>query len=155
MDIQYKYSNRTVVPSRTIYDLVQIRRAAAKFGALLNRTHRNITTNSFHQVAMDTMQINNNSNKINTHQYTISDFQKTYNQVLSKSLKAIITIGVLSLVLMIIIVTVCILLKYPQKKTSIFMLTNKQSSPLTRTHNPFRYNYSKCDTRNFSRKTRT
>ncbi|CAF3262997.1 unnamed protein product [Rotaria socialis] len=156
MDIQHMYSNRTVVSSRAIYDLVQIRRAAAKFGSLLNRTRRNITTSSFHQVAMNTIKINNNNNnKINTHQYTISDFQKTYNQFLSESLKAIIAIGTFSLVLMIIIVTLCIFLKYRQKKTSIFTLTNEQNSSLPRTHNPFRYNYSKCDTKNFSRKTRT
>ncbi len=40
-DIQNNYSNRTITSSRSIYDLVQLRRQAARLAAYYNKTHPN------------------------------------------------------------------------------------------------------------------
>lgn len=157
IDIQNKHLNRTIVPSRTIYDLVQIRRAGAKFAALRNRTHRNATTNDFRQLVLNAVKVNNDLGNTNEHDMKI--FKKSYHRILDERLKLMIIIISVSVGLMIIIVIMCIVRKYYEGRIPMLKVLKEQTEPLQsprHTESAFRYSYRNTfDERNFGRKTRT
>jgi hypothetical protein len=152
-DIQKYYPNRTIVPSRSIYDLVQIRRAAARFAAYRNRTHRNNNTNNFYQLANKVLNKNTYASRIKT-----SHLKNNHHQFIIERLKIVIIISSMALGFMIIVVTLCIMARYCQDKNPTSTERVEQRKPLNsprptnRTAKSSQINY---DTRNFSRKSRT
>lgn len=143
-DIQKYYPNRTVVSSRSIYDLVQVRRAAARFAAYRNRTHRYNNTNSLYRL----------TNKIlnkNTHvpAREISDYKARHQEFVIKRLKIVIIISIISVTGMIIIVTFCIIARYYQDRNPKFIQRKPQKCGNTK------FSQINNDKRNFSRKPRS
>ncbi|CAF1008914.1 unnamed protein product [Rotaria sordida] len=155
MDIKSFYPNRTIVSSRTIYNLVQIRRAGSRFAAYRNRTHRNLTTNNFHLFENNSLDKNNDN--INVYQNNTDDFKKLFSQYLNERLKAMIIISSVALIFMVIVVTICIIGRYFRNKHSISTKGIEQTTPLNppkQTNRTKGFCQSDHDTRDFSRKPR-
>ena len=120
------YPNRTMVPSRSIYDLAQLRIATAR----LAKAHRNRTI----------------ENKT-----TVISQSKTHqsNDVFNEHLKVVIVISVTVVLLMTTIVIVCIMVRYCQNKHP--RLTERIPE---RTRILTHYTRAAPDKRNFLRKHR-
>jgi hypothetical protein len=147
-DIEKYYSNRTIASSRSIYELVQIRRAAARLAAYLNRTHRINNTNNINRINNKFLNTNTYASKIE-----ISDFNTNPHEVLMERLKIVIIICIFSVGFMIIFVITCILARYCHGKDSRPTERIEQRKP--QTYRTTTYVYAKKDTRNFTRKSRT
>jgi lipopolysaccharide/colanic/teichoic acid biosynthesis glycosyltransferase len=126
-DIQKYDSNRTIASSRSIYNLVQTRRAAARWAAYHNKTHRIHNT-----YAPQSKTTNSNSNQ---------------NRFLIERLRIVIIFSSIPLVFMIVIVITCIFVRYIRGKNPIFTERVEQI-------NGTRFSEIIYDTRDFSRKTR-
>jgi len=132
-DIQKYYSNRTIASSRSIYDLVQMRRAAARWAAYHNKTHRIHNTNNDNTYVPQSKITNTNNNQ---------------NRFLIERLKIVIIFSSIPLVCMIVIVITYIGVTYIRSKNPIFTERVEQI-------NGTRFSETIYDTRVFSRKTRT
>ncbi len=131
-DIQKYYSNRTIASSRSIYDLVQMRRAAARLAAYHNKTHRIHNTNNDNTYAPQNKITNSNNNP---------------NRFLIERLRIVIIFSSIQLVFMIVIVITCIGVRYIRNKNPIFTERVEEI-------NGTRFSETIYDTRNLSRKTR-
>lgn len=147
-DIEKYYPNREMVSSRSIYELVQVRRAAARFAALRNRTHRYNNTSNLYRIA------NKFLNK-NTHipAREITDYKTSHQQFVLERLKIVIIISCIAVFFMIILVLSCILIRYYRDKNP--EPTQRQQSKQKRTYQATKFSQVKNDKRNFSRKPRT
>ncbi len=125
------YSNRTNVSSKSIYELVQMRIAAAR----LARRHRNNT---------QLIKNRNYAMKMKMSSYSKDD----HNEILTERLKILVTISSTVLLLMIIIVIMCIVRRYYQDKNF------KPTERAVEQNKTTRYSQVKSDKRNFSRKKR-
>lgn len=152
-DIQKYYPNQTLVSSRSIYELVQIRRAAARFAAYHNRTHRNNNTNNINQLDKKVL-----NNSIHTSRIKTADVKNNYHEFLFERLKIIIIISSIALGLLIIIVIICIVVRYYQDKYPVPTERAPQKIPLNlprQTSRTYKFSQKNHDERNFSRKSRT
>jgi hypothetical protein len=133
-NIDKYYPNRTNVPSRSIYDLVQLRLAADR----LAKQHRNNTRLS-HKFS---------TNRTYASRMKMSYSKDHHNQILFERLKIMITISGIVLAFMITIVIICILIRCRQ---------DKNPKPTERVEQKLRttqYYRVKSDKRNFARKER-
>jgi hypothetical protein len=139
-----KYSpNRTIVPSRSIYDLVQIRRNAAR----LAKSHRNNYTNQSGNMVL----------KKNTYAPKMQTLnpKTNLNQLKIERLKIVIAISSIAVVFMIILVIICIAARYYHDQNPV---RTDRTEPLNSSKpkkSTTKYMQINQDTRNFSRKPRT
>jgi hypothetical protein len=156
-DIYKHHSNRSIVSSRSIYELVQIRRAAARLAAYHNRTHQNniAKTNELYQIDYNPSDKYNDNKHISINEKTGS--KNTRNGYLDERFKLIISISIIVVGFVILIVVICVVMRYIQHKHPISSRTSGQSQPLntSRYISATRYYEQRYDTRNFTRKTRT
>jgi hypothetical protein len=144
-DIQNRYSNRTITSSRSIYELAQLRRSAARLAAYYNKTHRKNNANT-------------NLLYTNTPRSKMGDSNDGGNRFLMGRLRTIIFVSSISLIFMIVIVIICIIRKYYQGKNPTLTERIEQTEPFNSqegTNRKIIYGEKIKDTRKFSRKSRT
>jgi len=151
-DIQRYYPNQTVVSSRSIYELAQLRRTAARFAAKLNRTHRTNSTNKINPLNKKVL-----NNNIYTPRIKTDDVKNIHDEFLYERLKIVIIISLIALLFSIIIVIICIVARYYQAKNPIPTERPPPKIPLNspgRTYRTYKFSQINPDKRNFSRKRR-
>ncbi|UJR28365.1 hypothetical protein I4U23_009608 [Adineta vaga] len=146
-DMQKSDTNRTIVPSRSIYDLVQIRRAASRLTAYYNKTHRKNHPDLYStDTDFDNMQLPKSQT---------NDLENIRQRFLIERLQIIIIFTTIALISMIVIVISCIVARYYQGKNPISTETIQQGKSLNPSKQAIIFSQTTNDTRIFTRKSRT
>lgn len=148
------YPNRTITSSRSIYELVQLRRMAARIAALANRTRQNVSNNNglmpswnYTIIPQDGSYLDDSKNKL---VYT----KETHDRLLTERLTVSFIIGGVSVALVTVVCFICIMIRKSPQTPS---LTIEQETPLTtkrRIPEAIPYSQTRFDKRNFQRKDR-
>ncbi|CAF0936622.1 unnamed protein product [Adineta ricciae] len=135
--------NRTIVSSRSIYDLVQARRVASRLAAYHNRTHRKNHPNAYFS--------NANIDYIYSQRSQTNDLNSSHQQFFSARFKIVIIFSAITLISMIAIIITCIVTKYYRSKNPA---TVEQREPLNQTRRTIVFSNPNYDQRIFTRKPR-
>ena len=135
--------NRTIVSSRSIYDLVQARRVASRLAAYYNRTHRKNHSNAYLS--------NANFDYIYSRRSQTNNLDNSHQQFFSARFKIVTIFSAITLISMIAIIIICIVTKYYRSMTPS---TVEQRQPLNQTSRTIVFSNPNYDRRTFIRKPR-
>ncbi|CAF0980744.1 unnamed protein product [Adineta ricciae] len=135
--------NRTIVSSRSIYDLVQARRVASRLAAYHNRTHRKNHSNAYLS--------NANFDYIYSRRSQANDLDNSHQQFFSARFKIVTIFSAITLMSMIAIIITCIVTKYYRSKNPA---TVEQREALNQTSPTIVFSNPNYDRRIFTRKPR-